>query len=179
MNAVDLHILTGAPGAGKSAILEGLGVGMHRVREPAREVIAEQRAIGGTGTAEQDPALFVALLLRRSIERYLEAIDTEASAALFDRGVPDCIAYAVVLGTDAAPSVVAAARHRYHPEVLLLEPWEQIYATDDERTMSFEDTIPFHDALVDAYARSGYALVAVPRGSVEDRVAFVRDALGG
>lgn len=179
MNAVDLHILTGAPGAGKSAILEGLGVDMHRVREPAREVIAEQRAIGGTGTAEQDPALFVALLLRRSIERYLEAIDTEASAALFDRGVPDCIAYAVVLGTDAAPSVVAAARHRYHPEVLLLEPWEQIYATDDERTMSFEDTIPFHDALVDAYARSGYALVAVPRGSLEDRVAFVRDALGG
>jgi len=177
VDPVDLHILTGAPGAGKSAILEGVGVGTHRVREPAREVIAEQRAIGGTGTSEQDPALFVELLLRLSIERHAEAIDTVASAALFDRGVPDCIAYAVVLGTDPAPSIAAAARHRYHPEVLLLEPWEQIYATDDERTMSFEDTILFHHALVDAYTRSGYALTAVPRGSVEDRVAFVRDAL--
>jgi predicted ATPase len=58
--------------------------------------------------------------------------------------------------------------------VLILEPWDAIYDTDDERTMSFEQTHPFHAALVDAYTRTGYSLVVVPTGSVEDRVAVVR-----
>jgi predicted ATPase len=43
--------------------------------------------------------------------------------------------------------------------------------------MSFADTIPFHEALVDAYERTGYVLVEVPRGSVEQRSAFVRDRI--
>ena len=43
--------------------------------------------------------------------------------------------------------------------------------------MSFDDTFPFHDALVDAYERTGYVMVEVPRGSVEDRAAFVRDSI--
>ena len=172
-----LHILTGAPGSGKTAILEGLGDGVHTVREPAREVIAEQRAVGGAGTSEQDPAMFVALLLERSIVKYRDAARSAAPLVLFDRGVPDCVAYAAVLGVDPTGSLAAARQYRYHPQVMILEPWEQIYATDAERTMSFEQTIPFHEALVDAYQGVGYRLVSVPTGSVADRVAFVGDAI--
>jgi predicted ATPase len=177
MSADRLRILTGAPGSGKTAVLEGLGDGVQTVVEPAREIIAEQRAIGGTGTSEQDPALFVALLLERSIGDYRSALRSAAPLVLFDRGVPDCVAYAAVLGVDPSASLAAAERHRYHAQVMILEPWEQIYATDDERTMSFEQTIPFHAALVDAYEGADYTLVAVPSGPVEDRVAFVRDAI--
>jgi predicted ATPase len=172
-----LHILTGAPGSGKTAVLEGLGDGVPTVGEPAREVIAEQRAVGGAGTSDQDPALFVALLLRRSIDRHRDALRSTAPLVLFDRGVPDCVAYAAVLGVDPAGSLAAAQRYRYHPEVMILEPWERIYATDAERTMSFEQTIPFREALVGAYQGAGYALVSVPTGSVADRVAFVADAI--
>ena len=177
MGADRLHILTGAPGSGKTAVLEGLGNGFPTVDEPAREVIAEQRSVGGAGTADQDPALFVALLLQRSIDKHRDALRSTAPLVLLDRGVPDCVAYAAVLGVDPTESAAAARLHRYHAEVLILEPWEQIYATDDERTMSFEQTIPFHAALVDAYEGAGYTLVSVPTGSVADRVAFVRDAI--
>lgn len=177
MGADRLHILTGAPGSGKTAILEGLGGSVHTVDEPAREVIAEQRAIGGAGTSDQDPTLFVALLLQRSIEKHRDALYSTAPLVLFDRGIPDCVAYAAVSGVDPAESLVAARQHRYHAEVLILEPWEQIYTTDTERTMSFEQTIPFHAALIDAYEGAGYTLVSVPTGSVADRVAFVRDAI--
>jgi predicted ATPase len=93
---------------------------------------------------------------------------------VFDRGVPDNVAYAVVLGVDPAPARAAATRYRYHPEVLILPPWEDIYTTDNERAMSFAGTIPFHEALVDAYSGAGYALVEVPRSSAADRSAFVR-----
>jgi predicted ATPase len=143
------------------------------VGEPAREVLAEQRAIDGDGTHDRDRSLFVALLLQRSVDTY-ETAQHEERPVMFDRGIPDCIAYAALMDVDPAPSLEAAAAHRYHRDVLILEPWEAIYHTDDERTMSFEQTYPFHDALVDAYARTGYSLVVVPTGSIEDRVAFVR-----
>jgi predicted ATPase len=168
-------ILTGAPGTGKTAMLDAL-VGIRRVPEPAREVLAEERASGGAGTPDRDPALFVALLLQRSIGKH-EAAEVGDGPVLFDRGVPDCIAYAVLLGVDPSPSVRASEVHRYRREVFLLEPWEEIYSTDDERRMSFADTHGFHAALVDAYGGAGYDLVVVPRGPVEDRANFVRGSL--
>lgn len=172
-DAAARYVLTGAPGAGKTAILEHLGADVRCVGEPAREILAEQRASGGGGTPDQDPSLFVDLLLRRSIAKHEAAREGEGPV-LFDRGVPDCVAYASYLGVDPTASRRACAAHRYHREVLILEPWEAIYTTDDERTMTFADTLAFHDAVRAAYAEATYALVEVPRGSVGDRAAFVR-----
>jgi predicted ATPase len=174
MPLTGLSILTGAPGSGKTAILEHVGDEIRVVGEPAREVLEEQRSTGGAGTHDRDPALFVELLLQRSIEKYEAARRWEGSVA-FDRGVPDCIAYAVVMGTDPAPSIEASKVYRYRNEVLVLEPWAEIYTVDDERTMSFGATMEFHDAIVEAYERTGYTRVQVPRGSVEERASFVHD----
>jgi predicted ATPase len=148
------------------------------VGEPAREILAEQRAIGGAGTYDRDPSLFVDLLLRRSIEKH-EAARPWDGPVVFDRGVPDCVAYAVLMGIDPVAGLAACERYRYHHEVLVVEPWEEIYVTDAERTMSFADTIPFHVALVEAYERAGYSLVEVPRDSAEHRAAFVGDLVAG
>jgi predicted ATPase len=142
------------------------------VDEPAREVLAEQRATGGTGTWDKDPSLFVHLLLQRSIEKY-EAARKSGGTVIFDRGVPDCVVYAVRFGVDPAPSLAAIDEFRYQPYVLLLEPWIDIYTTDEERVMSFGDTVSFSETLRDVYERSGYTLVVVPNGSVEDRAAFI------
>ncbi len=173
MCAENLYIITGAPGTGKTAILAELATGIRCVAEPAREILAEQRSIGGAGTPDRHPSLFMNLLLRRSIDKH-HAAGSWDGPAVFDRGIPDCVAYAALLGVDPIPSIAASKRYRYNPEVLVLEPWEDIYGTDDERTMSFADTVAFHAVLQDAYERAGYALVEVPRGSVENRAAFVR-----
>lgn len=169
----NLFILTGAPGTGKTAILRRLCNEFRCVDEPAREILAEQRATGGRGTWDQDPSLFVHLLLQRSIEKYAMARRAEETV-IFDRAIPDCIVYAVRAGADPTPSLEAANVHRYRPHVLLLEPWSDIYETDDERTMSFDDTVSFGRELRDVYERSGYTLVEVRRDSIGGRAAFVR-----
>ena len=174
MRAFNLHVLTGAPGSGKSAILDHVGSGIRCVGEAAREVLAEQRSVDGAGTPDRDASLFLDMLLLRSIDQYATAQRWEVSA-LFDRGIPDCAAYAAMMGIDPTPSILAATRYRYNSEVLICAPWEEIYVVDDERTMSFEDTVPFHAALMGAYERAGYTLIEVPRDSVENRAIFVRD----
>lgn len=172
-SASNLFILTGAPGSGKTAILGRLGNEFRCVDEPAREILAEQRATGGSGTWDQDASLFVQLLLQRSIEKYAMA-RRSGETVIFDRGIPDCIVYALLAGTDPTPSLEAADAYRYQPRVLFLEPWSDIYETDEERIMSFDDTVSFSRTLRDVYERCGYTLVDVPRDSIDDRATFVR-----
>jgi predicted ATPase len=148
------------------------------VDEPAREILREQRPTGASGIVDRHPATFVDLLLRRSIERYLAA-RRSGTDVIFDRGIPDRIAYAVHLGVGPEPSLVASREHRYEREVLIVAPWEHIYVVDEERTMSFEDTVAFHDAIVRAYEGAGYELTEVPRGSIDDRAAFVQASIQG
>jgi predicted ATPase len=172
----NLFILTGAPGTGKTAILRRLGNEFRCVDEPAREILAEQRATGGRGTWDQDPSLFVHLLLQRSIEKYAMARRSEETV-IFDRAIPDCVVYAVRAGADPTPSLEAANVYRYRPHVLFLEPWSDIYETDEERIMSFDDTVSFSQTLRDVYERSGYTLVEVPRDPIDDRATFVRKSV--
>ena len=166
-----LIVITGAPGTGKTAILNALGRG--HVPESAREVLAEQRAIGGNGTPESDPSRFVEMLLQRSIRKHQAALRNGRGPVLFDRGIPDCVAYASLLGGDPEPCRKAAATYRYHTSVLVTRPWEGIYTTDGERKMTFEATLPFQRLIEEAYEEAGYDLIELPRGSLEERAEFL------
>jgi predicted ATPase len=51
-----LVVITGPPGSGKTPIVgELVASGFTGVAEPAREVIAEQRALGGDGVWDRNP----------------------------------------------------------------------------------------------------------------------------
>lgn len=172
-----LHIITGAPGAGKTSIVGTLGDGITVFAEPARVVLAEWRSRGNPRPAQIEANAFVELLLEASITIY-EAARRLDSPVVFDRGIPDCVAYANHLGVDPSAALRATADFRYSPVVLVARPWEDIYATDDERTMSFDLTVRFQDAIDTAYWDAGYDLIEIPRGSVASRADFVREALG-
>ena len=116
------------------------------------------------------------LLLQRSIDNY-ETARRLGRPVVFDRGIPDCIVYAVRAGVDPGPSQEAGGVYRYHPHVLLIEPWEEIYETDEERAMTFEDTVSFSESLKEVYERAGYVLDILQRGSIGDRAALVRSAV--
>jgi predicted ATPase len=164
-------------GGGKSMVLSRLGaLGIPCIPEPAREILAEQRRIHARGVPETDPDLFSMLMLSRAIHNYQESSAGEGPV-VFDRGIPDMVAYARLFELDETPYRNAAQEFRYHRTVFYFPPWEEIYTTDSERKMSFEDAKAFGVVVRSIYETFGYRMLEMPRFSVEERVRFIREQI--
>ena len=173
----NFFVLTGAPGGGKTTLVCHLrGLGVRCVDEPARAILADQRARNGLGTPDHNKLLFTELLLSHSIENFSNSKQFTGSI-VFDRSVVDSIAYASLFELPTKQFEVAALKYRYNKTVFVLAPWEEIYATDDERKMSFEDSVVFHRLIISAYERLGYQLIEIPRGTVESRSLFLSEKI--
>jgi predicted ATPase len=173
MNKSNYFILTGAMGGGKSTLMRELSqAGIRCVAEPAREILAEQRAIG----TELTPEHFCQRMLARAIQKYNEGMST-AEALVFDRGVPDMIGYAELFTFDPTSFYQAAEMYRYNPSVFFFAGWEEIYTTDAERKMSFEEARRFGENVRAIYQELGYQIVNVPFEPVEVRASFILERL--
>lgn len=167
------YVITGGLGVGKTSVLSFLEPVYETVAEPARELIAEHRETSGEASLDRRPELFVELLIARSIENHAAASPSEVT--VFDRGVPDCIAYAMAYGVNIGPALAAASRYRYKSPVFVASPWEEIYATDDMRRATFSQAEAFYTYVVETYERLGYQMLELPRTSAEERTAFIID----
>lgn len=169
-------VITGAPGTGKTSLVAQLEKTYTTVPEPARRVLAEHSRATRERSLDDKPELFVALLLKKSVEDF-DSVDGDV--VVFDRGVPDCIAYATVSGVDATAAQEASRTYRYAQTVFLAPPWREIYTKDELRRATYEQIEEFHKHVVDAYSELGYELIELPKLRVEDRAGFVERWLDG
>ena len=165
------YVITGGLGTGKTSVLALLEGSVATVAEPGRELIAEHRAETKKSSLDHDPELFVERLVERSIHNYRSA--ASEAVTVFDRGIPDCVAYAVVYGLSTRRAMEAALVHRYEDPVFVAPPWEEIYRTDEMRTATFSQAEAFHAEVIRAYELMGYELIELPRVSVEERAALI------
>jgi predicted ATPase len=158
-------VITGAMGSGKSTLLAELRKhGFTVVPEPARIVLAEQRAAGGDGVPERNPQRFCDLMLKRMKCDY-----DEHPSAFYDRGIPDLVGYAHLFRLEPPP----VDDRRYDARVFVLRAWREIYATDDERTMTFEMAEAFGEDVRRIYERLGYEIVDVSKDTPGARARFI------
>ncbi len=171
----NFFILTGAMGSGKSATLSNLkDSGFTTVNEPARQILSEQRSFDGNGVPENDSSLFVELMLSRAVYQY-RRYQVRNVPVIFDRAIPDNIAYASLLSASQQPAKDTSEQYRYNTTVFFFPAWKEIYITDDERKMTFEAAKIFGDELNGIYNNLGYKLVEVPKKSAEDRCNFIKE----
>jgi len=170
-------VLTGAMGSGKSAILEQLlTMGRNCVPEPARQILQEQRAISASGVPESDPDLFTRLMLSRATSFYLGNSGAE-TLTIFDRGIPDLIAYAELFGLDTKIYYNAANLYKYNPCVFWFKGWKDIYKHDEERKMDFQQAYEFGERVHNIYQELGYDVIQVPLLSIDQRAEFIYNKL--
>jgi len=116
----NLFVITGAPGSGKTPLVrELIALGFNGVDEPAREVLAQQRACGEGRLHDRDPQRFCDLMLSRAVADFERMIGA-CAPVFFDRGIPDQIGYAELFGVDTSRAESAAADHRYNDVVFVL-----------------------------------------------------------
>ena len=177
MTKTNYFVLTGAMGSGKSTLIREIRkAGIRCVSEPAREILAEQRAIESDGVPEQNPELFCKLMLSRSLQNYNQGMNA-SEVLVFDRGIPDMIAYAALFSIDSKSFYKAADQNRYNPRVFFFDGWEEIYTNDSERKISFEGARMFGESVRLIYQQLGYQILNVPFQSIEERTNFILERL--
>ena len=174
MSNPNLFVLTGGPGAGKTTALVELEKRGYRVApEVARQIIQEQVRDGGTALPWADRKVYTDLMLARSIESY-KAHTPALQATFCDRGIPDTLGYARLIGLEEHAAIrIACDQYRYAGSVFLAPPWQEIYQTDRERKQDFAEAVRTSETIARVYRECGYEIVELPKSEPSARAEFI------
>lgn len=164
------HVITGAPCAGKTAVIDTLArQGYHVVPEAARAYIDRQLSRG----------LSLAQIKRAALdfERHILICKVQAESALprdqlvfLDRAIPDSIAYYQFEGLDPAEPISQSALFRYRTVFLM----ERLHFENDRvRSETAATAAQLESLLERGYHKLGYRLVRVPLMSIAQRTQFI------
>ena len=173
-------VITGAPGAGKTAIIRQLELdGFSVVEEAATDVIAAAQA---QGTAEpwRDPS-FIDAIAKLQSDRQIRASFHLDEVQFHDRCVVCTAALAVYLGYPFS-SLLACELERvkkeaiYEKRVFFIRNLGFVAPTEARR-ITFDETVRFEKIHENVYREFGFELVSVEPASVAERVSFIEAAI--
>ena len=174
-------IVTGAPGAGKTAIIRQLELdGFSVVEEAATDVIAAGQA-RGTGELWRHPS-FIDTIAHLQRDRQMRAAHQPDEVQFHDRSVVCTAALAVHLGYPFSPVLTSELERIqkeaiYQNRVFFIRNLGFITPTEARR-ISFEDALRFEKIHEEIYREFGFELVSVEPGSLQERVGRIKAAIG-
>lgn len=174
MSETNWYVVTGAPSSGKTVLVRELEkLGYRVVHEVARAYIETQM--------EQGRALEDIRADKRSFENWILhakiAIEAELpkdQVIIFDRAIPDSIAYFEVAGLDAKEAIGKSPLNRYK-KVFLLDrlPYEVNHARIEDNQIA----IRLDQSLEQSYKMLGYEIMRIKVMPIEERVRVIVDQI--
>jgi predicted ATPase len=174
------YVLTGAPGAGKTAVLRLLEAsGYAVVEEAAAGVIALGHALGRAEPWRHPDFIDDIVTLQRRRQETARAAGN--GIVFFDRSPVCTLALSRYLGRITSPLLDAEVRRvvtqeRYQPAVFFIRNQGFVRATAARR-ISYADSLDFERLHEQVYRDLGFRLVDVPAAPLTDRVALIRRAV--
>ncbi len=173
-------IITGAPGAGKTAIIRQLELdGFSVVEEAATDVIAAAQA-QGTPEPWTHPS-FIDAVANLQRDRQIRASYQPDEVQFHDRSAVCTAALAVYLGHPYM-SVLTGELERikneaiYQPRVFFIRNLGFIAPTEARR-ITFEETLRFEKIHQETYRDFGFELFSIEPASVVERVRIIKAAI--
>jgi predicted ATPase len=173
-------IITGAPGAGKTAIIRQLELdGFSVVEEAATDVIAAAQA-QGTAQPWTHPS-FIDAIARLQRDRQMRASYQPDEVQLHDRCTVCTAALAVYLGYPFSPFLAGELERIrkdavYETRVFFIRNLGFITPTEARR-ISFEDTVRFEKIHEETYRDFGFELLSVEPAGLAERVSMIKAAI--
>lgn len=174
------YVLTGAPGAGKTAVLLLLEAsGYPVVEEAATDVIALGNALGRAEPWHDHDFIDRVITLQRQRQDSVRAAG--GATVFFDRSPMCTLALRRHLGfttsrlLDREVSRVVA-EGTYEPMVFFIRNQGFVQSTA-ARQIRFEDSLVFERLHEQVYRDLGFQLVEVPAGPLADRAALIRQTV--
>jgi predicted ATPase len=174
------YVLTGAPGAGKTAILRLLETrGYAVVEEAATDLIALGNALG-----REEPWLdhdFIDKVITLQRQRQDAVAVTRNATVFFDRSPACTLALSRYLGLTASRQLVEGISRMleegpYEATAFFIRNQGFVKPTAARR-ISFEDSLTFEQLHEQIYRELGFKLVDVPAGPLADRAALILQAI--
>lgn len=178
-------VITGGPSTGKTSVIESLEQkGYPCVHELIRTMTAAEKNAGEENdfttnpiVSVKDPKKFNQMLLDGRIEQYHTPFDADSPVAFFDRGIPDVHSYMNCFGQSYDKDFEQPCYDYRYEHVLLMPPWEEIYAVDSERFETYEESVKIFESLKKTYTHFGYQVELIPKASIDERTDFILDFL--
>ena len=174
------YIITGAPGAGKTAIIRHLELeGFSVIEEAATDFIAAVQA-RGVVDPWRDPS-FIDAIARLQKQREIRGSYLPDAVQFFDRSVVCTAALAVYLGHPFSTFLTSELERIgkeavYERQVFFVRNLGFVTPTEARR-ITFEESVRFEKIHEDTYHRFGFDLAYVAPGSVAERVNMIRAAI--
>ena len=171
------YILTGAPGAGKTAIIRGLEAdGLDVVEEAATDVIALRLARG-----EHEPHAkpnFIDDIVELQRKRQIQAASRTCEVQFHDRSAICTYALCVYLDRPVPASLQRELERIkregiYQQQVFFIANLGFV-TPSEARRISFEDSLRFEQVHHESYRRLGYECIQIPAGPLMGRIARIR-----
>jgi predicted ATPase len=173
-------VITGAPGAGKTAILRQLELdGFSVVEEAATDIIAAGQA-QGTVQPWTNPS-FLDAIAKLQRERQIRASYQPDEVQFHDRCAMCTAALAVYLGHPFSPFLSSELERIkreaiYQNRAFFIRNLGFVTPTEARR-ISFEETVRFEKIHEETYRDFGFELIAVEPGSLVERVSMIKAAI--
>ena len=170
MSRTTWYVVTGAPSSGKTTLVRRLErLGYRVVHEVARSYIEARMRQGQTlREVRTDKRSFETCILNAKVA--LEATLPKDELIVFDRAIPDSIAYFEAAGLDKTEAVEKSPRNQYR-KIFLLDRLP--YRTDHVRIEDKETAGKLDKGLEQSYKMLGYDVMRIPVVSIHDRLEII------
>tara|TARA_B100000965_G_C19513600_1_gene723065 strand:- start:561 stop:1088 length:528 start_codon:yes stop_codon:yes gene_type:complete len=167
------YIITGAPGTGKTSIINELkNRGFNCINENVREIISDEKIIVEGIANYKNQVDFERKIVNLRIQQYLST--SKDHIFFFDRSAFDSIAYLDLKNLQFTSEIITDIRKCSFNRTVFYTPiWEEIYINDNERKESVEQAIKIEKFLIKTYESENYRLVKVPKLPIKKRADFI------
>lgn len=178
-------VITGGPATGKTSLIKELeSRELYCFHEVIREMTLEAKDKENTKKFNTNPIAVVEdslsfnrKILNARIKHFEVSNQLSNEIVFFDRGIPDVLGYMDFYNQPYDSSFTEPCLNNIYDWIFILPPWEEIYASDDERFESYEEALQIHFFLEKIYEQFGYSCIKVPFGPIEERVDFILERI--